>query len=208
MPRHRGHSHPPRDHCTPDSLHGRGHSGACLHRSGWDRTGGIHPCAGRTQACTLGEGEAAERNLFVLQRASPSPTTLTHLTPGYICLTPILPGASQVMQVAKNLPAKAGDTGDTWVQYLGRKDFLEKEMVNCSSIFAWRIPWTEEPGGLRSMGFQKSDMAEHIHSRTHTHTHTHTPSPRAYHSCLTSPALGKETTYGGPVRWSWVQILQ
>ena len=164
MPRHRGHSHPPRDHCTPDSLHGRGHSGACLHRSGWDRTGGIHPCAGRTQACTLGEGEAAERNLFVLQRASPSPTTLTHLTPGYICLTPILPGASQVMQVAKNLPAKAGDTGDTWVQYLGRKDFLEKEMVNCSSIFAWRIPWTEEPGGLRSMGFQKSDMAEHIHS--------------------------------------------
>ena len=151
-----------------------------------------------------GGGGSSRRNLFVLQWASPSPTTLTHLTPGYICLTPILPGASQVMQVAKNLPANAGDTGDTWVQYLGQKDFLEKEMVNCSSIFAWRIPWTEEPGGLQSMGFQKSDMAEH----THPHTHPPTPSPRACHSYLTSPALGKETTYGGPVRWSWVQILK
>ena len=136
------------------------------------------------------------------------------------------------MQVAKNLPANAGDTGDTWVKYLGRKDFLGKEMVNCSSNLAWRIPYTEEPGGLQSMGSQKSDMTERTHARTHAHTRTHAracththarththipphlptsptqPSARACHPCLTSPALGKETTYSGPVRWSWVQILK
>ena len=42
------------------------------------------------------------------------------------------------------------------VQSLGWEDTLKKEMVTCSSILAWRIPWTEEPGGLQSMGLQKS----------------------------------------------------
>ena len=42
------------------------------------------------------------------------------------------------------------------VQSLGREDALEKEMATHSSILAWRIPWTEEPGGLQSMGLQKS----------------------------------------------------
>ena len=41
------------------------------------------------------------------------------------------------------------------VQSLGQKDRLEKEMATHSSILAWRIPWTEEPGGLRSMGLQR-----------------------------------------------------
>ena len=49
-----------------------------------------------------------------------------------------------------NLPA----TLRTWVQSLGREDSLEKEMATCSSILAWEIPWTEEPGGLQSMGLQ------------------------------------------------------
>ena len=40
------------------------------------------------------------------------------------------------------------------VQSLGREDPLEKEMVTRSSILAWRIPWTEEPGGLQSMGLK------------------------------------------------------
>ena len=44
---------------------------------------------------------------------------------------------------------------ETWVQSLGRKDPLEKEMATHSSILAWRIPWTEEPGGLQSMGSQR-----------------------------------------------------
>ena len=45
---------------------------------------------------------------------------------------------------------------ETWVQSLGQEDPLEKGMATCSSILAWRIPWTEEPGRLQSMGSQKS----------------------------------------------------
>ena len=44
---------------------------------------------------------------------------------------------------------------DTWVQSLGREDPLEKEMATHSSIIAWKIPWTEEPGRLQSMGSQR-----------------------------------------------------
>ena len=45
--------------------------------------------------------------------------------------------------------------GETWVQSLGREDPLEKEMATHSSILAWRIPWTEETGGLQSTGLQR-----------------------------------------------------
>ena len=45
---------------------------------------------------------------------------------------------------------------ETWVQSLGLEDPLEKEMANYSSILAWEIPWTEEPGRLQSIGLQKS----------------------------------------------------
>ena len=47
------------------------------------------------------------------------------------------------------------ETEEPWVQSLGQEDCLEEEMTMCSSIFAWRIPWTEEPGGLQSMGSQR-----------------------------------------------------
>ena len=57
------------------------------------------------------------------------------------------PGGS----VVKNLPA----VPETWVQSLGREELLEKEMATHSSTLAWRIPWTEEPGGLKSMGLQR-----------------------------------------------------
>ena len=50
----------------------------------------------------------------------------------------------------KNLPARL----ETRVQSLGGEDPLEEEMATHSSILAWRIPWTEEPGGLQSMGWQ------------------------------------------------------
>ena len=56
-------------------------------------------------------------------------------------------------QVVKNLPA----VQETQVQSLSREGPLEKEMAIHSSILAWRIPWTEEPGGLQSMGSQESD---------------------------------------------------
>ena len=46
-------------------------------------------------------------------------------------------------------------TQETQIQSLGREDLLEKEMATSSSIFAWRIPWTEKPGGLQSTGLQR-----------------------------------------------------
>ena len=61
--------------------------------------------------------------------------------------------ASLVALMVKNLPAMQ----DTQVQFLGREDPLEKGMAIHSSILAWRIPWTEEPGRLQSMGKQESD---------------------------------------------------
>ena len=47
---------------------------------------------------------------------------------------------------------------ETWVRFLGWEDPLEKEMATHSSILAWEIPWTEETGGLQSMGSQELDM--------------------------------------------------
>ena len=59
--------------------------------------------------------------------------------------------ASLVAQLVKNLPAMQ----ETWVQSLGWEDLLEKEKATHSSILAWRIPWTEKPGGLQSTGSQR-----------------------------------------------------
>ena len=53
--------------------------------------------------------------------------------------------------MVKNLPAML----ETWVQTLGQEDPMEKGMATHSSILAWRIPWTEKPGGLQSMGSQR-----------------------------------------------------
>ena len=55
-------------------------------------------------------------------------------------------------QVVKNLPAMQ----ETRVQSPGWEDSLKKEMATHSSILAWKIPWTEEPGGLQSMAFQRT----------------------------------------------------
>ena len=92
---------------------------------------------------------------------------LSHFSPVRLCATPQtaahqapVPGILQarirvslIAQSAKNLPAMQ----ETWVQFLGWEDALEKEMAIHSSILAWKIPWTEEPGGLQSMGSQESD---------------------------------------------------
>ena len=55
--------------------------------------------------------------------------------------------------VVKNLPA---NTGKMQIQFLSWEDPMEKKMATHSSTLAWKIPWTEEPGGLQSMGLQKS----------------------------------------------------
>ena len=60
--------------------------------------------------------------------------------------------SSLVAQTVKNLTAMH----ETWVRFLGQEDPLEKGMAAHSSILAWRIPWTEEAGGLQSMGSQSA----------------------------------------------------
>ena len=59
--------------------------------------------------------------------------------------------ASLVAQTEKNPPTMQ----ETWAQSLGEEDLLEKEMATHSSILAWKIPWMEEPGRLKSMGSQR-----------------------------------------------------
>ena len=59
--------------------------------------------------------------------------------------------ASLVVQMVKNPPAR----WETWVRSLGWENSLEKGMALHSSILAWRIPWTEEPDGLQSVGLQR-----------------------------------------------------
>jgi len=64
--------------------------------------------------------------------------------------------ASLVAQMGKNLPA----VHETQVQSLGQEDPLEEGTATHSSILAWRIPWTEEPSRLSSLGLQRVDMTE------------------------------------------------
>ena len=75
--------------------------------------------------------------------------------------------------MVRNLPAMQ----ETWVQSLGWEDPLERRMATPSSILTWRITWTEEPGGLQSMGLQRVEhdwvTNTHVCVRTHTHTHTY-----------------------------------
>ena len=66
-----------------------------------------------------------------------------------------------IAQMVKNPPAMH----KTWVRFLGQEDPLEKEMATHSSILAWRIPWTEEPGRLQSMGYLTKQI-------TNTQTHS------------------------------------
>ena len=66
-------------------------------------------------------------------------------------------------QMVKNPPAMQ----ETWIQFLGLEDALEKGMATHSSILAWRIPWTEEPGRLQFMGSHRV--------RHDTATNTHFP---------------------------------
>ena len=64
-----------------------------------------------------------------------------------------------VAQMKKHLPTM----WEIRVRSLGQEDPLEKEMATHSSTLAWKIPWTEEPGRLQSMGSQKLDMTERLH---------------------------------------------
>ena len=82
---------------------------------------------------------------------------------------------------------------ETQVQSLGLEDPLEKEMATQSSILAWRIPWTEKPGGLQSMGSQSQTWLSDQHFHVSLHSH---PTGRVSHlithyssvgNCIPSP---------------------
>ena len=65
--------------------------------------------------------------------------------------------------MVKNLPGDTRDiqeTQETRVQFLGEEGPLEEGVATHSNILAWRIPWTEEPGGLQSVGHKESDTTE------------------------------------------------
>ena len=72
--------------------------------------------------------------------------------------------------MVKNQPAGTGDA-KMWVQSLGQEDPLEKGMATHSSILARRISWTEEPGGLQSMGSQRAGHDREAISTTKSHVH-------------------------------------
>ena len=106
----------------------------------------------------------------------------------------------------KNSPANAGDAG-----LLSRKDPLEKEMVTHSCLLAWRIPRTEEPGGLQSMGSQRVGR-DRATERTHVRlgcSHTSSPSLAALCPvrgsrdqrsawCLKGADLASVSSWGSP----------
>ena len=71
----------------------------------------------------------------------------------------VFQGTSQVAQSVKSLPANAGDTGDvSLIPEAGRSP--GRGLLGEFSSIAWRIPWTEEPGRLQSLGRKESDMTE------------------------------------------------
>ena len=94
--------------------------------------------------------------------------------------------ASLVVQSMKNLPAM----WETWVQSLGWEDPLEEGMATQSSILAWRIPWTEEPDMLQSLGSQRvrhdwATKPTHIYIRTYAYIYIYMYIHQKHQTCIT-----------------------
>ena len=83
--------------------------------------------------------------------------------------------------MVNNPHANAEDT-EKQVRPLTWKDPLEQENGTHSSIFAWEIPWTEETGGLQSVGSQRAGQNEHTHTHTHTHINLHLLGPTLWNN--------------------------
>ena len=109
-----------------------------------------YPSSPATSPWVSGEGEVQRRgNPWYYQSLLPNHESyITSFRP-----PPALWGASLVTQMVKNPPA----VQEIWVRSLGWEDPLEESMATHSSILAWRIPWTEEPGRLQSMGSQRAE---------------------------------------------------
>ena len=109
-----------------------------------------YPSSPATSPWVSGEGEVQRRgNPWYYQSLLPNHEShITSFRP-----SPPLWGASLVTQMVKNPPA----VQEIWVRSLGWEDPLEESMATHSSILAWRIPWTEEPGRLQSIGSQRAE---------------------------------------------------
>ena len=70
-------------------------------------------------------------------------------------------GVSLVVLTAKTLSAMQ----ETWVRFLTQEDLLEKEMATHSTVLTWKIPWSEEPGWLQSLGSQSLTIHTYVHSK-------------------------------------------
>ena len=113
--------------------------------------------------------------------------------------------------MVKNLPV----VWETWVWSLGQEDPLERRMVTLSSILAWRIPWTEDPGGLQSIELNTTEGPELSHSFSPKITlpvsgwiktvwlHNFLPSLLTISSCLVS----RRNEKGRDGRCSWEKIM-
>ena len=111
---------------------------------------------------------------------------------------PIVPPPTSLVtslevQTVKSLPA----VQETWVRSLGREDLLEKEMATHSSILAWRIPWTEEPGTLQSMRSQRVGLSDF----TFTSHLPPSPTPTASSLVIISCHPTRQTPCWLAVRW-------
>ena len=111
--------------------------------------------AGRGRQCRM-NGQRCERKLCLKGYVNSDllfyfPVVAVLVILQVVCLKLDIPGGSAV----KNLPANTRNTGNS-VRPLDQEDPLEKETATHSSILAGEIPWTEEPGGLQFMGWQKS----------------------------------------------------
>ena len=103
-----------------------------------------------SHCCIRGTGQSvlSVRRGWAICTASMAATSVDK--PQAYSLSLYCPGTSPVAQMVKHLPT----TWETWVRSLGWEDLLEKEVATHSSILAWKIPWTEDPGRLQSMGSQ------------------------------------------------------
>ena len=98
------------------------------------------------------EGFTPSHSFVLITAINTSVPTVSKRAGVHSCpLLTVCLGASLVAQMVKNLPAMQ----ETQVQSLGREDPLENEVATHSSILAWRIPWTEEPGGIQSIGSKR-----------------------------------------------------
>ena len=96
------------------------------------------------------------------------------------------------------------------VQSLSREDPLEKKMATHSSILAWKIPWTEEPGRLQSMGSQESDMTDRLHFHFSLSCIGGGNGNPLQCSCLQNPrerGAWWATVYGVIQSWTWLKRL-